>query len=372
MPVSVTLTSTDVSRLQAALNALLSPLDHATTESWLVAAADAGGQLLGADRALIMTPTPAGLSWTGTACDARRILSEYESHYMQYDTGVHRDRGKLGLEVYHQHHLYDVNKLHRSPVYHDWCLPHQLMDVVGMGFNPIPGREVALVHFYHDHDHGPDDAESDGAFGSRGLALLALLLPAWKAGVRTRYALGQAQTRLGAVLDALEAAVAVWDDRGRCVHENRALAALLATDPEAALLRRAMCALVRDWRQASLPPSSRAVGTGRGWYRLSASRADQAGGGRGLLILVESRDPRPAIATLARGFGLTPREAEVATLLARGERDRDIARALGISHSTARRHVEHVLGKLVVHTRAAVAGRIRGGEGVGEGTESGG
>jgi DNA-binding CsgD family transcriptional regulator len=360
--VSVTLTSADVSRLQAALTALLSPLDHTTTESWLIAAADAGSRLLGADRALLMTPKPDGLTWTGTGCDARGVLSEYESHYMQYDTGVHREREKLGFEVYHQHHLYDVDKLHLSPLYHDWCVPHQLMDIIGIGFNPIAGREVALAHFYHDRDHGPEDAESAGAFGARGLALLAVLLPAWKAGVRTRYALGQAQARLGAVLDALPGAVAVWDDRGRCVHENRALAVLLAADPEAALLRGAMCALVRDWKQASLPPSSRAVATGLGRYRLSATRTEQTCGGRGLLVLVEPRDPRPPAPTLDRRFGLTSRQAEVAILLARGLANAAIAAQLGVRPSTARRHTEAVLRKLGVPSRAAVGAALLDGQ----------
>ena len=359
MSLSVTLTSADVSRLQAALTTLLTPLDHTTTESWLVAAADAGSRLLGADRALTMTPTPEGLIWTGTGCDARRVLGDYVSHYMQYDTGVHRDRVKLGLEVYHQHHLYDVDPFHRSPLYNEWCVSHQLMDVVGIGFNPVPGREIACLHFYHDHDHGPGDSESDGAFGSLGLVLLALLLPAWKAGVRTRYALGQAQGRLGAVLDALRAAIAVWDDHGRCVHENRALGALLAADPEAAVLRRAMAALVREWRQATLPPSSRAVATGRGRYRLSASRAEQAGVGHGLLVLVESCDPRPSVPTLDPRFGLTPREAEVATLLARGLGNAAIAAQLRVRPSTARRHTEAVLRKLGVPSRAGVGAALR-------------
>ncbi len=48
---------------------------------------------------------------------------------------------------------------------------------------------------------------------------------------------------------------------------------------------------------------------------------------------------------------LTRREVEVLHLLARGARDAEIAEALGIKPTTVRNHVEHILGKLGVHSR---------------------
>jgi predicted ATPase/DNA-binding CsgD family transcriptional regulator len=54
-------------------------------------------------------------------------------------------------------------------------------------------------------------------------------------------------------------------------------------------------------------------------------------------------------------YGLTAREREVLHLLADGQSDREIAEALFISHSTARRHVANVLGKLGVGSRTAAA-----------------
>lgn len=61
---------------------------------------------------------------------------------------------------------------------------------------------------------------------------------------------------------------------------------------------------------------------------------------------------------LAARFFLTSREMEAAQLLRTGLSNRAIAAALGISVNTARRHVEHVLLKLGVHSRAAVAARL--------------
>lgn len=55
---------------------------------------------------------------------------------------------------------------------------------------------------------------------------------------------------------------------------------------------------------------------------------------------------------------LSPRELEVLGLVKRGLRNRDIAKALVISESTAKVHVQHVLEKLGVQTRTEAAARL--------------
>jgi DNA-binding CsgD family transcriptional regulator len=65
-------------------------------------------------------------------------------------------------------------------------------------------------------------------------------------------------------------------------------------------------------------------------------------------------------AALREQYGLTSRQVRVAILIAAGSRSREIAQALGISHHTARRHVEAVLRKLGVHSRAEVRERLSG------------
>jgi LuxR family transcriptional regulator, maltose regulon positive regulatory protein len=52
---------------------------------------------------------------------------------------------------------------------------------------------------------------------------------------------------------------------------------------------------------------------------------------------------------------LTPRECEVLELIAQGRANHEIARALFISHSTAKVHVRHIFEKLGVRTRAEAA-----------------
>ncbi|MDP9340579.1 MAG: response regulator transcription factor [Actinomycetota bacterium] len=56
---------------------------------------------------------------------------------------------------------------------------------------------------------------------------------------------------------------------------------------------------------------------------------------------------------------LTSREREVLALLAAGGNNQTIAEALVISPDTARTHVQHVLGKLGVHSRLAAAAFAR-------------
>jgi DNA-binding NarL/FixJ family response regulator len=59
-------------------------------------------------------------------------------------------------------------------------------------------------------------------------------------------------------------------------------------------------------------------------------------------------------------FGLTRREAQVATLLARGWSNQAIARELQISAHTARHHTQRILSKLEVHSRSQAGAKLRG------------
>lgn len=58
---------------------------------------------------------------------------------------------------------------------------------------------------------------------------------------------------------------------------------------------------------------------------------------------------------------LSPREAEVAALVAQGLTNREIARSLVISERTAQNHVQHILTKLSLATRRDVAAWYREG-----------
>lgn len=76
-----------------------------------------------------------------------------------------------------------------------------------------------------------------------------------------------------------------------------------------------------------------------------------------------SRAPRRVRAS-SRGLGpgaLSPREAEIATLVAAGKRNRDVAAALFLSEKTVESHLARIYDKLGVHSRAALATIIASG-----------
>jgi DNA-binding CsgD family transcriptional regulator len=62
--------------------------------------------------------------------------------------------------------------------------------------------------------------------------------------------------------------------------------------------------------------------------------------------LAAPRSSPPPPLRLLPGAGLTPRQHEVAALLAGGATNPEVARALGISHNTAKTHVRAVLTKV--------------------------
>lgn len=63
----------------------------------------------------------------------------------------------------------------------------------------------------------------------------------------------------------------------------------------------------------------------------------------------KTQGPRSQAQQVARF--LTPREREVLTRLARGESTQALAKAMGVTRSTARSHVQSVLSKLGVHSQ---------------------
>ncbi|MFC7616785.1 response regulator transcription factor [Actinokineospora soli] len=69
----------------------------------------------------------------------------------------------------------------------------------------------------------------------------------------------------------------------------------------------------------------------------------------------------PAAASAPTDHPLTPREAEIARLVAGGLTNREIAARLVIAPRTADTHVQHILGKLGFTKRAQVAAWVAGG-----------
>jgi DNA-binding CsgD family transcriptional regulator len=362
--VSIALSSADVAQLEAALTTLLSPLGYERLGDWRTASRKAIERLLEADSSGGVLPL---VNEPLTECDAHMAPGAlaYETYYHRLDTGLQVTRRERGLEVFGIHDIYDWAAYKKTEIFHDWNRRHRLYDGLAMATDIAEGLPAASLHFYHESEWGIP-------FGERGLTLLGLLLPAFKAGVRTALQLHGYRAALADALDRSGQGALLCDAAGRVLHATPALEHTLSADPEQARVRRAMgraaallAARLRARRaQDSGPPGapSAEVATGRARYRVHASYAGRSvlGPAAPILVLLERVTPEPwSDAALEARFRLTPREVAVARLLAERRGAREIARELTISVHTARRHTEHVYVKLGVGSRDAVADVLR-------------
>jgi DNA-binding NarL/FixJ family response regulator len=76
-------------------------------------------------------------------------------------------------------------------------------------------------------------------------------------------------------------------------------------------------------------------------------------------VLIEAFRSPSRRGCAASRFGLTEREREVMELLARGLRTKEVARRLGLSPTTVRRHVSSAVSRLGVTDRAAALELVR-------------
>jgi len=177
------------------------------------------------------------------------------------------------------------------------------------------------------------------------------------------------------VLNQLDEGIILLDDRCNTLWANTAFTSTIRADPECDRIlaeTRRLAATVatadESFSSASAPPRAQFVARADVCTRVAryALRAVRLGRDAALMerpidvVVSMARVIRriPDAEVLVSRFGLTPCEASVAVLLARGMSNRDIARTLAVSAHTARHHTESVLLKLDIHTRAAVGGVV--------------
>lgn len=257
-----------------------------------------------------------------------------------------------------------------SEIFNDWAIPRRLHDVLAL--NIETGDQIpAAIHFYHDREYG-------STFGERGLAILRILLPAFKSGVATHQRLAAHRSQLSNVFDAAMEGYALFDVGGRQIHENQALERVLAAEPERERLRASMRALAAGFAALACrnrprvapcvtdiaPGTFREIQTARGRYRMRATLVSPGLLASDACVLIASEVPerRPlSDEKLRERYMLTTREVEVARLLADGLSTRELSAALRVSSHTARHHTENVLRKLRVRRRGEVWRRLWGG-----------
>lgn len=355
-----------------AAEALMSPLEWPSRETWLGESLVRLRALLGAEASIVM----------GDAGSGRRLLSPdlpesvlaaLEAHLHGPAREVHWDDPEFdhayGRYRRHPSRIYTMRDLRQSlggpleesPIYQSVIEPTGLLGSVSIG---VVSGDGELLLSVMARDQAALDLE-----GER-LAGMHLLRRAFVTGLATLERLEGARTTLGAVLDRLGTGLAVCGRNGAPEYRNARLGELLAAEPERERLRGLIGGIAR---LVAAPVAERLRDRGLqagedqeatlagGTYRLVGTRIAPGilGWNGAILVLVDRVRPRrPSVDDLVRRFGLSRSEAEVALLVTEGHSNGTIARRLRLSAHTVRHRLERVFDKLDLHSRSALVLRL--------------
>ncbi|MFQ5679704.1 MAG: response regulator transcription factor [Gemmatimonadota bacterium] len=365
------------------MRALLSPLEHERPDAWRATVNRAIKPLLAADMATFQLPYPRLELLISDEVDAahlRRYLPTLDDRDPRFSVPTLEKTAELGVCNRRMLWRDDLEDYYRSSYYNEFIVPCRAFDMLCASTRLEGAKLPAMLYLHHSKRNGP-------RFGGRGVHLLRLLYPAFEAGVGIFQRFHAHRSQLFATLDKLGDCVCVFDMDARLLHRNAAYLKLSLTDLEAEVvavaareLARSLSALCTARRPRGGPEPSgvaRKVWVGSRTFMLEGSLLERAASGLHPSVIVtvhvEDRLPlsSPAApssagfpqgtgvrADFAERFDLTPREAEVAFLLARRLTNRELAARLGISEHTARHHTERVLLKLDIHSRRQVAAKL--------------
>jgi DNA-binding CsgD family transcriptional regulator len=363
---SLRLTQHDQSLVAAATRALVSPLGAPSFEDWLREVNRTLKELLWADKASFMFPVGAGEIRTASDEVPSPVLQTYMREKLpEIDRRWEVRKRTVQLGAFNRAVIYGDNlpQLYASEYYNEYLVPNRAFDTIGLATSLGSPDNVVNLYFHHDRATGR-------RFGSRGLALVRMLYPAFRAGVHASSTFAVGRDGLAALLDGIVAGVALADASGSIVHKNRALLRMLAAESR----RMELDALITGTLRNSVACRNERAGVARGdveagprrfhrrvelgaaAYVLSATVLDTALSDHavGAVVVERSAGATFPSETLRRRYKLTSREIEVARLLGDGASNEEIARTLAVSDATARHHTEAVMTKLGLHGRARI------------------
>jgi DNA-binding CsgD family transcriptional regulator len=327
-PPSILLRADELERIGRLQRGFLG-LPHAATRSAVRSALTATRRLVGSDGAFALYFFDGAPVFVADGLDEQ--LETYlfrqwrgfdEDGFLLFDDpeleAVNRLRRSLGAGVHHESRLADREALRNTAFYREGFAPAGMTCATGMTA-PLPVGEAIFAFNLPEAERA--------ALEERAGALLALLLPAFETGFTQLYERSIDAAGLAPSLQALPFPAAIVAADGRVVFENEHA-------------RRAPERLRRDRHP------------GGGVYRMPGPVLD--GNRASTILLAPAEEPVLDLRLAARVLRLTPRQAEVARLMLQGLSDKDIARSLGISLHTARRHAETVLDRSGVSSRAGV------------------
>jgi DNA-binding CsgD family transcriptional regulator len=344
--VSVTLSPADVAQLSSVFATLVSPLDYERVHDWRVESRTRIESLLGADHSAGLLPC-VGEKYLEFSGGAASMFADGETICGAREIEMHLRHRESPLEVFRWSDLREDT---------------QSLDGCGIAFHVGSTRSMAGLFFFHDRGN-------EQRFGERGLELLRLLLPAFKAGVDICVRMAAHRTELAHLFDGIDGPLMVFDCEGELLQQNPAMTTLLQRERKPARfeveirsIARAIRALVHGDRSSGSrvgesTPLAREVRTTTADYRISGSvLSSDILAPKPLIAVAVGRSARAQLTheELQLRYGLTRRETETARLLASRRDNNEIADALGMSAHTARHHTERILLKLGVSSRREV------------------
>ena len=367
VPATAPLNPRDHNALHAAFAVLLSPLDSVDVESWRGEVGSFLSELVGADRSAFQLDVP-GIPLLYSEDYPQAMLDAYIGHYQSIDLGRMR-REQLGLEVWNRWRLHGarLRQFWESEIHQDFLAPNRIFDSMGLTV-PVRGASHMATVFFHREKSGTAE------FGERGVSILDLLLPAFKAGVRDLVRYAHQRESLASHLDSLSEGIRICDLAGHTVHQNPAFTSAVGGERMPHELEAAICDIVQSLIAFTRekPGSSsalagkrltREVHTLATSYEVRGSFLGRELLGAELRIVISltrlASQTTFSDAALQALYGLTCRELEIARRLACGQSTKELAHACGISLHTARRHTEKIFHKLGVRNRSQVGPKLR-------------
>ena len=218
----------------------------------------------------------------------------------------------------------------------------------------------------------------DAGTGLQRSTLIRMVVPAYRSGVSAWRQLEARRNTIAALVDALPEAVMIYDASGNLVHANPRALELVRNDARRDAAARVQAEAQRiAWTVSATARRASSRSAGGAATRDASVREVRAGANvfrlRGTFAPAGTLGAEPSVFVTAAfetvnpltddelraQFGLSAREIEVARLVAAGLSNQEIAEKIGVSFFTARNHVERMLAKLGVGSRARVGPVLR-------------
>ena len=369
----VTLSARDRRNLDKVMHALLAPLEYASIDDWRAEANRLLKQAFDGDAAGFMLPTPQAADiYSEKVGDKFRDEYPYRVQSLEHLVRVYERGAALGAYIRRTLWGEHLEAYYQSAYYNELVRPTGVASAMA---STVPMDETiqpdTIGHLIVTRTARQPRYETED------LAAFRLLLPAFRAGLVMWRQFHAQRAALVRTIDATGAAAWLCDEAGAVVHQTPALSGLLAADPEPDHIRGRLQQTARRvarLRRQGDPGDEvavcveRVVRTRLAAYHVRGALAGpelREAGAPVLVVIEQQAAASVSPCELQERFGLTPRQGEVAQLLARRKTNQEIADALCISPHTARHHTEAVLRKLEVDSRRAVARRMAGKEDVG-------